>query len=127
MDDIRKLNSKSSLNHAMNIYNRRKHSKDFYSKIAVELNGKLIYATPDQLRFLQILCAESANEGKFDDFVNSVVVYNGPVKRSNGKLKWERDGHLTPSPSIYNMEDWYSADFLEVSIRNLSEYFEDLF
>lgn len=55
------------------------------NKVAVEINGKLMYMAEFEIRALQVLAARKAKESKeaFDEFCKSVVVYSGRYKRTS--------------------------------------------
>ena len=69
-----------------------------YSKtIAVEIYGKLLYLTEAEVRALQIMAKEKAEESEesFNEFCENVIVYSGCKKRSSKyKMIFQKDGNF---------------------------------
>ena len=63
----------------------------------VRVNGKIEYFDEVQMRAMQILVARM-NDEEYQDFCNSVVIYNGmTVKSSTDTITILRDGRLNKS------------------------------
>lgn len=63
----------------------------------VRVNGKIEYFDEVQMRAMQILVMQM-NDEEYEDFCNSVVIYNGrTVKSSTGTITIRRDGRLNHS------------------------------
>ena len=67
------------------------------NKVAVEINGKLMYMAEYEIRALQVLAARKAKESKeaFDEFCKSVVVYSGRCKRTSKHImEFQENGNF---------------------------------
>lgn len=68
---------------------------NYVKKIAVEINGKLLYLTEGEVRALQLLARQKADESDeaFEQFCKDVVVYSNFQKRkSKYTMKFQKDG-----------------------------------
>lgn len=67
-----------------------------YSKtVAAEIRGKLLYLTEGEVRALQIMAKQKAEESEeaFKEFCDEVVVYSGCKKRSSKhRMIFQEDG-----------------------------------
>lgn len=65
------------------------------NKVAVEINGKLMYMSECEIRSLQVFAKQQAeiSDEAFQDFCDSVVVYSGRCKRtSKHTMVFQKDG-----------------------------------
>ncbi len=65
------------------------------NKVAVEINGKLMYMAEYEIRALQVFAKKQAeiSEEAFKNFCNSVIVYSGRYKRtSKHTMHFREDG-----------------------------------
>lgn len=64
-------------------------------KIAAEINGKLLYLTEGEVRALQLIARDKANESDeaFEQFCKNVVIYSNTTKRKSGyTMIFRKDG-----------------------------------
>lgn len=79
------------------LYAARRIARNYgYVKtIAAEIYGKVLYLTEGEVRALQIMAKEKAEESDeaFDEFCENVIVYSNVKKKiSKHKMKFQKDG-----------------------------------
>lgn len=79
------------------LYAARRVARTFgYVKtIAAEIYGKILYLTEGEVRALQIMAEEKAEESDeaFNEFCENVIVYSNVKKKiSKHKMKFQKDG-----------------------------------
>ena len=79
---------KSNLQKELRLYLKHK----YYTKVYAEINGTPMYLNEYEVRFLQVKCKIAAEAGKFDEFVNNTIIYNGPRKRDSIPMIFRKDG-----------------------------------
>lgn len=80
-------------------YAARKIARNYgYVKtIAAEIYGKILYLTEGEVRALQIMAKEKAEESDeaFNEFCENVIVYSNVKKKSSKyKMKFQKDGNF---------------------------------
>ena len=67
----------------------------YYPKIAAEINGKILYLNEGEVRALQIIAKQKAEESDeaFEQFCKDVIIYSHVKKRiSKHKMIFRKDG-----------------------------------
>lgn len=81
------------------LYAARRIAREYqYTKtIAAEIYGKILYLTEGEVRALQIMAKEKAEESdeSFNEFCENVIVYSNVKKKiSKYKMKFQKDGNF---------------------------------
>jgi hypothetical protein len=80
-------------------------TKEFYSyckeelgytpifKVAAIINGKLMYLSEPQVRYLQVKCSQCETEEEYETFKKNHIIYSGRTKRKSKHIMiFRRDG-----------------------------------
>lgn len=80
-------------------------TKEFYSyckkefgytpifKVAAIINGKLMYLSEPQVRYLQVKCSQCKTDEEYEIFKKNHIIYSGSTKRkSKHIMEFRRDG-----------------------------------
>lgn len=68
------------------------------NKVAVEIYGKLMYMTETEIRALQVVARDKANESEaaFNEFCSNVIVYSSRSKRkAKHTMIFRKDGKFS--------------------------------
>lgn len=92
--DIKEIKFQSEIRHMLNQWVRdHMNGAKWTTKVCAEINGKIMYLTEYEVRYLQVLCGEyCTTDKKFQEWCESIVIYNGRFKHNSKPMEWCQDG-----------------------------------